>query len=128
MCLHVNSNVIYLLFSKERSRGAEHFYFSDGIPDSVEKPTHKSNGAVLIECVILRNIMKLAAEEETQTVFHNRKAAIPIRITAKELGRHQPATTFKTNNSTCGGILNVTMRQKRSKHYDTKIWCFHDMH
>jgi len=70
--------------------------------------------------------MTSAAEAETITVFNNGKSAIPIRITAEELGHDQPAAWFKTDNSTCDGILNATMRQKRSKHYDMKIWWFRD--
>ena len=70
--------------------------------------------------------MTSAAEAETITVFNNGKADIPIIVTAGELGHPQNGATFKTDNSTCDGILNATMRQKRSKHYDMKIWWFRD--
>ena len=124
MCLHVDSDAAFLVLPKARSRGAGHFYFSERIPDSIKQPNPKPNGAILTECVTLRNVMISAAEAETQTVFHNGKAVILIRITAEKLGHKQRATTFKTDNSTSDGILNATMRQKRSKHYDMKIWWF----
>jgi len=126
MCLHVDSDAAFLVLPKARSRGAGHFYFSDRVPASVKKPTPRPNGAILTECNTLRSVMTSAAEAETITVFNNGKSAIPIRITAEELGHIQPAATFKTDNSTCDGILNATMRQKRSKHYDMKIWWFRD--
>ena len=126
MCLHVDSDAAFLVLSKARSRGAGHFYFSDHVPRSVKKPSPKPNGAILTECQTLRSVMTSAAEAETITVFNNGKAAIPIIVTAEELGHPQNGATFKTDNSTCDGILNATMRQKRSKHYDMKIWWFRD--
>ena len=91
-----------------------------------QTPTPKPNGAILTECNTLRSVMTSAAEAETITVFNNGKSAVPIIVTAEELGHSQPATTFKTDNSTADGILNATMRQRRSKHYDMKIWWFHE--
>ena len=126
MCLHIDSYAAFLVLPKAKSSSAGHFYFSDRVPASIKKPSPKPNGAILTECQTLRSVMTSAAEAETITVFNNGKAAIPIIITAEELGHNQPAATFKTDNSTCHGILNATMRQKRSKHYDMKIWWFRD--
>ena len=70
--------------------------------------------------------MTSAAEAETQTVYHNGKIVIPIRKTLQEMGHPQPPTPIKTDNSTACGILNSSMRQKRSKAFDMKIYFMKD--
>ena len=126
MCLHVDSDAAYLVLPKARSRGAGHFYLSDTPPKSDIKPSPTPNGPIHTECVTLRNVMTSAAEAETQTVYHNGKVAIPIRNTLAELGHPQPPTPIKTDNSTACGILNSSMRQKRSKAFDMKIYFMKD--
>ena len=83
MCLHVDSDAAFLVLPKARSRGAGHFYFSERIPDSAKQPNPKPNGAILTECVTLRNVMTSAAEAEAQTVFHNGKAQFPFELQPK---------------------------------------------
>ena len=121
MCLHIDSDAAYLVLPKARSRGAGHFYLSNTPPISAAKPDPTPNGPIHTECVTLRNVMTSAAEAETQTVYHNGKVAIPIRTTLLELGHPQPPTPIKTDNSTACGILNASMRKKRSKAFDMKI-------
>ena len=50
------------------------------------KPKYDTNGAILIECRTLHNIVTSAAEAETHGVFYNAKQSIPIRHTLEELG------------------------------------------
>ena len=59
-------------------------------------------------------------------VFHCGRAVVPIRTTLAELGHPQPPSPIKTNNSTAFGILTSTMRQKRSKAFDMKIYWMKD--
>jgi hypothetical protein len=40
---------------------------------------------------------------------------VPLRATLAKLGHQQPATPLRTHNSTAFGILNETIKQKRSK-------------
>ena len=124
MCLHIDSDAAYLVLPKARSRGAGHFYLSDRTSPSNNKPT--PNGPILTECFTLRNVMASAAEAETNTIFENGRKAVPIRTTLEEMKHRQPLTKIKTDNSTADGILNSTMRKKKSKAYDMKIWWMRD--
>ena len=126
MCIHIDSDASYLVLPKARSRGAGHFYLSDRPPVSNLKPTPKPNGPILTECFTLKNVMSSAAEAETQAIYHNGKSAVPIRTTLIELGHPQPPTPLKTDNSTAFGILNSTIRQKRSKSFDMRIYWMKD--
>ena len=45
----------------------------------------------------------------------NAQEAVPERTTLIELGHPQPPSPLKTDNSTADGILNGTVKQKRSK-------------
>lgn len=110
MYLYVDSDADFLVLPKARSRGAGNFSAIKYLPPS--KTTPKLNGAIFTECVTVHNVMTSAAEAKSQTMFHNGKATILIRITAEELDHSQPAITFKTENSRCDGILNATLRQK----------------
>ena len=126
MCLHIDSDAAYLVLPKARSRGAGHFFLSDRPSPSNIKPSPTPNGPILTECQTLRNVMASAAEAETQMIFHCGRAAVPIRTTLAEMGHPQPPSTIKTDNSTAYGILTSTIRQKRSKAFDMKIYWMKD--
>jgi hypothetical protein len=57
----------------------------------------------------------LATESEVGACFHNAQSGAPITVILAELGHTQPATPFRTDNSTAFGILNEKIKQKRSK-------------
>jgi hypothetical protein len=61
-----------------------------------------------------------AAESEVGACFQNAQNGAPLRVTPNELGRIQPATPLRTDNSTAFGILNKTIKQKRSKVMDMR--------
>jgi hypothetical protein len=52
--------------------------------------------------------------------FHNSQSGAPIRVILTELGHPQPQTPLRTDNSTAFGILNETIKQKRSKAMDMR--------
>jgi hypothetical protein len=61
-----------------------------------------------------------AAESEAGVCFHNAQSGAPLRVTLTELGNIQPPTPLRTDNSTEFGILNETIKQKRSKAMDMR--------
>jgi hypothetical protein len=61
-----------------------------------------------------------AAEPEVGACFQNAQSRAPIRVILTEVGHTQPATPLITNNSTLFGILNETIKQKRSKAMDRR--------
>ena len=79
MQLYIDSDAAYLVLHQARSRGAGHFYFSNKLKNTTQIPTPTPNGHVLTYCVILRNVMSTAAEEEVGTVHFYGKIAIPFK-------------------------------------------------
>jgi hypothetical protein len=61
-----------------------------------------------------------AAESEVGACFHNAQSGAPLRVTLTELGDTQPPTPLRLDNSTAYGIVNETIKQKRSKAMDMR--------
>eukprot|EP00536_Pseudo-nitzschia_multiseries_P001199 jgi/Psemu1/180551/e_gw1.15.67.1 len=70
--------------------------------------------------------MASAAEAEVASLFLNAREALPIRQCLIELGHPQPANPLKTYNNTAEGILNGTIKQKRSKPIDMRFYWLRD--
>lgn len=70
--------------------------------------------------------MSSAAEAEVGGLYINAQAAIPERTTLEVLGHPQPPTPLRTNNSTADGIINGTIKQKRSKALDMRFYWLKD--
>ena len=70
--------------------------------------------------------MASAAEAEVGVLYTNAQEALPMRQCLEELGHPQPATPLKTDNSTAQGIINNTIKQKRSKAMDMKFYWLRD--
>jgi hypothetical protein len=64
--------------------------------------------------------MASAAESEVGACFHNAQSGATLRVTLIELGHTQPPTSMQTDNSTVYGIVNETIKQKRSKAMDMR--------
>ena len=105
MVLHIDSDAAYLVAPKARSRVAGYFHLSNH-PSNKSKNT--LNGAVHIECKILRHVVSSTAEAETAGIFHNAQMAIPIRIVLQALDHPQPPTPIETDNSTANGFIPVS--------------------
>lgn len=65
--------------------------------------------------------MLSADESEVGGLYMNARADVPIRTTLIEMGHSQPATPLATDNNTAEGILDSTLKQKRSKSIDMRF-------
>ena len=75
MQLLVDSDASFLVLPKAKSRVAGYFRLSNTSEADI---TH-TNGAILIECKAIRNVVTSAAEAETHAIFHNARTSIPLR-------------------------------------------------
>ena len=50
MCLHIDSEAVYLVQPKSRSRAAFHYYLSDTPSPPPIRPTTTPNGLILAKC------------------------------------------------------------------------------
>jgi hypothetical protein len=65
-------------------------------------------------------MITFAAESEVGACFQNAQSGAPLSVTLTELGHIQPPTPLRTDNSTTFGILNETIKKKRSKATDMR--------
>ena len=119
MILHVDSDAAYLVAPEARSRAGGYQYLSN------EKGT-LFNGPVLALAKVIKNVMASATEAELGALYMNAQEAVGIRNCLEAMGFPQPATPLKTDNSTANGILNNTMKQKRSKAMDVRFYWLRD--
>jgi hypothetical protein len=124
MILHIESDASYLSETKSRSRAAGFFYLSSTPCADNNPPPY--NGPIAVQSVILKEVVSSAAEAELAALFYNGKEACPIRVALQELGHDQPATPIVTDNSTASGIINDTVKQKRSKAMDMRFYWIRD--
>ena len=119
MVLRVDSDAAYLVAPEARSRAGGYQYLSN------EEGT-LFNGPVLILAKVIKNVMASAAEAELGALYMNAQEAVGLRNCLEAMGFPQPATPMKTDNSTASGILNNTMKQKRSKAIDVRFYWLRD--
>jgi hypothetical protein len=105
----------YLSVSNARSRLGGLFFLGNKSPDQ-----DKLNGSILDVASFIKNVVASAAESEVGVCFHNAQSGSPLRVTLTEMGHTQPPTPLRTDNSTAFGILNETIKQKRSKAMDMR--------
>jgi hypothetical protein len=115
MILHIHSDASYLSVSNARSRLGGLFCCGDKPPQE-----DTLNGSILNVASVIKNTVASAAESEVGACFQNAQSGAPLRVTLTELGHSQPATLLHTDNSTAFGILNATIKQKRSKEIDMR--------
>ena len=65
--------------------------------------------------------MASAMEAEIAALYENAQLVIKYHQTLEDMGHPQPPTAMSTDNRTACGIVNGTMRQKRSKAIDTRF-------
>eukprot|EP00536_Pseudo-nitzschia_multiseries_P010327 jgi/Psemu1/25590/gm1.25590_g len=119
MILPVDSNAAYLVCPGAKSRAGGYHYLGDTTENTF-------NGPILVLAKIIKNAMASAAEAEVASLFLNAREALPIQQCLIELGHPQPATPLKTDNNTAEGILNGTVKQKRSKAIDMRFYWLRD--
>jgi hypothetical protein len=115
MILHIHSDASYLSVSNARSRLGGLFFLGNKSPEQ-----DTLNGSILNVAAVIKNVVASAAEYEVGACFHNAQSCAPLRVTITELGHTQPPTPLQTDNSTAFGILNETIKQKRSKAMDMR--------
>jgi hypothetical protein len=113
MILHIHSDASYLSVSNTRSRLGGLCFLGNKSPEQ-----DTLNESILNVASVIKNIFASAAESEVGACFHNAQSGAPLRITLNELGHSQPPTSLRTDNSNAFGILNETIKQKRSKAMD----------
>jgi hypothetical protein len=128
MVLYIHSDASYLSEPKARSRSGGHFFLSDRPTDLSQPPitAPTPNGPLHTSSVILRNVMASAAEAEIGALFVNAQDGTVLRTTLIELGHPQPPTPLQSDNSTATGIVNASIRQRRSKAIDMRFYWVRD--
>jgi hypothetical protein len=115
MKLHIHSDASYLSVSNAQSRLGGMFFLGNKYPEQ-----ETLNGSILNVAAVIKNVVASAAESEVGACFHNAQSGAPLRVTPTELGHTQPPTPLRTDNSTAFGIVNETIKQKRSKAIDMR--------
>jgi hypothetical protein len=113
MIFHIQSDASYLSVSNSRSRLGGLFFLGNNSPKQ-----DNLNGSILNVASVIKNVVASAAKSEVGACFHNAQSGAPLRVTLTELGHTQPPTPLRTDKSTAFGILNETIKQKRSKEMD----------
>jgi hypothetical protein len=115
MILYIHSDASYLSVSNAHSR-------LGGLLFCGEKPPQEDNlnGTILNVASFIKNVVASTAESEVGACFQNAQSGAPLRVTLTELGHIQPPNPLLTDNSTAFGILNETIKQKRSKSMDIR--------
>ena len=119
MVLRVDSDAAYLVAPEARSRAGGYHYMSN-------KKGSIFNGPVLVLAKVIKNVMASATEAELGALFMNAQEAVALRNCLEAMGHKQPATPLKTDNNTANGIINNTMKQKRSKAIDVRFYWLRD--
>jgi hypothetical protein len=115
MILHIHSDAPYLSVSNTHSRLGGLLFCGDKPPKE-----DTLNGSILNMASVTKNIVASTAESAVGVCFQKAQSGAPLRVTLSELGHIQPATPLYTENSTAFGILNETIKQKRSKAMDMR--------
>jgi hypothetical protein len=120
MVLHIHSDASYLSAPEARSRAGGHHFLSSRPADPTKAPSQQptNNGSIHAECSVLRNVMASAAEAEIGALYINSQTAEVVRTTLIKMGHPQPPTPVQTDNSTAYGIVNSSIRQRRSRAMD----------
>jgi hypothetical protein len=118
MILHIHTDASYLSEAEAKSRVAG-FLFLSTEPSPQPVPI---NGPVHIVSQILRTVVASAAEAEVAAAFVSGQDGSHIQNILHFLKHPQPATPIQTDNSVAKGIIDNTVKQKRSKAIDMRYY------
>ena len=124
MVLWMHSDASYLTAPQGRSRAAGYSFLSarpHSLPTATD-PAPPDYGPVHILCQIMHHVVSSAAKAELGALFLNAQDICPICMALDELGHPQPATPLQTDNNTASGIVNDTVKQRRSKAVDMRFY------
>ena len=119
MILLCERDAAYLVAPKSRSRAGGYTYLGN-------KAGTQFNGPNYILAKIIKAVIGSAAEVEVGGLYMNTQELSPMITTLEELYHPQPPTPLKTDNSTAGGIMNKTIKQKQSKAIDKRFYWLQD--
>lgn len=111
MILNANSDAAYLVARNARSRAGGYHYCGS-------KDGKLFNGAFYSFAKIIKSVMASAMEAKIAALFINAQKLVKYRQTLQDIGHPQPPTPICTDNLSACGIINGTMKQKRSKSID----------
>ena len=103
MSFHVDTDVVYLVATKARSRITGYYYLSDHF-NSNSPTTPKPYDPVHIKCHLLRPVFSSEVKAETASLFFDWKIIINIWQMLHALGHPQPPTPAWTDNSTASSF------------------------
>ena len=126
MMLIIHSDASYLSESKSRSRAGGHFFLGSEIDINPANTNKRPNGAIHVLCNIMPNVLASATEAEVGALFHNAQDACHIRNILEFLGHPQPATPIQVDNACAEGIINETVKAKRTKAMDMRYYWVRD--
>ena len=119
MILNLHSDASYLSAANARSR-AGGFFFLGSTP--VDTEPIQLNGAIHVQCTILKLVAASAAEAELGALFLNAQEAKVIRLILTEMGHPQPKIPIHIDNTTAVGIVNNTIKRQRSRAMEMRYW------
>ena len=96
-----------------------HFFLNDKF-DPTSRTKH--NGAVLVVAAILKHVMASTAEAELGGMFINTKEGEVLRTLLEGMGHPQGPTPMQTDDYMASGIINETVKQRRSKSIDMRFY------
>eukprot|EP00957_Ditylum_brightwellii_P195874 14923706-Ditylum_brightwellii.AAC.2 len=109
---------------KACSRAGGHFFMSEDAKNlaAVQEDEVPTNGPVHAVCKTIRNIMALSTEAELGALFINSKKGEKLQMALGEMGHVQPPMLIMTDNSTACGIINRTVKQRRTRVIDMHFY------
>jgi len=127
MILRIHSDASYLSKMEARSRAGGFFCLGDNTDDSSpDAPPPTLNGAIHINSSIMNNVMASATEAELGALFHDAQDGCTFQQCLLFLGHRQPATPIQTDNACAEGIINDTVKQKKSKAIGMRFYWVRD--
>jgi hypothetical protein len=127
MLLEIPSDASYLSAPKACSRaGGLHFLGNKIDTSHPDSPPPPPNSAIHVLSNIMRNVLDSATEAQVGALFHNAQDSCVLRNTLMAMAWPQPKTPIQTDNSCAEGIINDTVKQRRSKAIDMRFYWVRD--
>ena len=101
------------VYARSRARGYRYLGNNDG---------KLFNDPIYILAKVINAVMSSAADAECGSLYINASDAVHFIIILWGLEHQHRPVPIKTDNSTADGIMNRTMKRKRSEAFDMKHW------
>ena len=117
MILNGHSDASYLNYPHAWSRSAAHVFMSGDSTYDICMHT----GRVITVSGMLKHVVSSAAEAQTGSLFITYKEGTICRNKLHDMGHPQPPTLITTDNTISSGILNRTVKQKRTRSMNVRF-------